>query len=237
MRAGDRAIEIGDGGDERWPGVAFAVARIVRIAPIPAAGMKAERSALAQIRDAAFAQIRLCDCARKRLRHREQTPCRFGRAGRRWRLAAKVAGRLGPWQAEKPARFIQGIPQRAQAFVGSDQIEQIAMIAGRGIGPFAGCALAVVGGAQADIEAAAGIVVDVADQPIASFAPAIGEIVTAHRLGLSRETACQLRGWSLHRDRPVRLRHGRCRPGARCARANGGQAGRRAPMRRSPQWE
>ena len=47
VRAGDRAVEIGDGGDQRGPGVTCAVARVVRIAAIPAAGMKAERSAVA----------------------------------------------------------------------------------------------------------------------------------------------------------------------------------------------
>ena len=107
------------------------------------------------------------------------------------------------------------------------------MIAGGGVGPFASPAPGVVSASQAHIEAAARIVVDITDEPVAPFAPTVREIVTAHRFGLAREAVCQLCGWSLHRRCPLTPRHGRRRPEVRHGRADGAKAGRRAPMFRS----
>ena len=44
----------------------------------------------------------------------------------------------GTWQGEKAARFVHGLAKIAQVAVETDQVEQIAMLAGRGVGPFAG---------------------------------------------------------------------------------------------------
>jgi hypothetical protein len=52
-----------------------------------------------------------------------------------------------------------------RAMVG-DEVEQIAMLARSGIGPFAGGAAAVIGTLQPDIEAAAGGVLDIANDPV-----------------------------------------------------------------------
>ena len=63
------------------------------------------------------------------------------------------------------------------------------MLAGRSIGPFAGGPLRRV--LKTHEHRAARRIVDVADQPVAALAPAVGEIVTAHRLGLAREAVRQ----------------------------------------------
>ena len=67
------------------------------------------------------------------------------------------------------------------------------MFAGGGVGPFAGGAPAAVRTVEPDEQAASWCVGNVADQPIASFAMAVGEIVAAHRLGIARETVGQIR--------------------------------------------
>ena len=60
------------------------------------------------------------------------------------------------------------------------------MLAGGGVGPFAGDAFAGYIAAQAYEHRAASGVPDIADLPIVSDPPPVGEIVTAHRLGLPR---------------------------------------------------
>jgi hypothetical protein len=54
-----------------------------------------------------------------------------------------------------------------RAIVGYE-VEQIAMLASGGIGPFAGCAAAVIGTLQPDIEAAARRVLNITDDPVAA---------------------------------------------------------------------
>ena len=66
------------------------------------------------------------------------------------------------------------------------------MLAGGGIGPFAGGALAAIRPFQPNEQAAAGRVRDIANEPVATRATTVGEIMAAHRLRLTRKTACQL---------------------------------------------
>ena len=68
------------------------------------------------------------------------------------------------------------------------------MLARGGVGPFAGGALAALRPAQADEQAAARRVRDIADQPVAALAAAVGEIMAAHRLGIAREPVRQFGG-------------------------------------------
>ena len=70
------------------------------------------------------------------------------------------------------------------------------MLAGGGVGPFAGRSLRRL--LQPDEHRAARRVARVADQPVAALAPAIGEIVAAHRLGLARETMRQFGSVARH---------------------------------------
>src|SRR5712671_7927266 len=87
------------------------------------------------------------------------------------------------------------------------------MLAGGGVGPFAGSALAMVRSAQADEQAATPGVGDIADQPVAALAMTVGEIVAAHRLGIAREEAGQVGGGRRH-DGALTLP-----PDRRCARS------------------
>src|SRR5882724_1453541 len=66
------------------------------------------------------------------------------------------------------------------------------MLAGGGVGPFAGGAVTIVGTLQPDIEAAARRVHGVAGDPVAARTPPVGEVMTAHRLGIAREAARQI---------------------------------------------
>src|SRR5581483_10136261 len=73
----------------------------------------------------------------------------------------------------------------------ADHVEQVAVLARGGVGPFAGGAATGFRALEPDEHRAARCVADVTDQPVAAFAPSIGEIMTAHRLGLARETVRQ----------------------------------------------
>lgn len=85
------------------------------------------------------------------------------------------------WQAQKAPGFLERLGKSAAALGRSDDIEQIAMFAGRGIGPFARWSLVHVD--KADIKTAARCIAHIADQPVAALPPSAGEIVTAHGLG------------------------------------------------------
>jgi hypothetical protein len=187
VHAGDRAVEGGHGGEQHRPGLA----RRIVVGAIEAARMKAQRGEIVQRSDGPPAQISLGERAPDGLRHGEQTSGRFGQAHGRRR---QMPERLKPRQAQEAARLAEHVVQAVEPAHPRDQVEQVAMLAGGGVGPFAGRALAAVGAAQPDIETAAGRVVGVADQPVAAFALAAGEIVAAHRLCLAREAARELGG-------------------------------------------
>ena len=63
------------------------------------------------------------------------------------------------------------------------------MLAGGSVSPFAGGALSAVRACEANEQAAARRVGNVADDPLATPAAAVGEVMAAHRLGITRETA------------------------------------------------
>ena len=129
MNPGDRAGEIGDGGDHGRPGFGGRF----RMRTIVAAWMEAEASGFVQSHNAASVQIRLYDCARNRLRHGEQAACRFrrscrglGQSGmgtRRWVRAIS-------WRSEKSPCLGGDIGEMDEAVMPADDVEQIAMLAG-----------------------------------------------------------------------------------------------------------
>ena len=109
---------------------------------------------------------------------------------------------LGPWQGEEAARLVQGVAQARQALVCGDQVEQVAMLAGGGVGPFACCPPPGLGASQAHIEAAAWRVLDIADEPVAALAAAVRQIAAADRLGIAREAARQVGCGVVHHGLP-----------------------------------
>src|SRR6266480_2062217 len=67
-----------------------------------------------------------------------------------------------------------------------------------GVRPFSGGTLAAVWPCETDEQAAAWRVGDVADDPVATPAAAVGEVMAAHRLGTTREAARQVGGLRRH---------------------------------------
>src|SRR5690606_23269108 len=80
----------------------------------------------------------------------------------------------------------------------ADHIEQITVLARGRVGPLAGGSLAAFRAEQPDIHGASWCIARVADDPIAPDAPTVGEVLTTHRLGLARETVCQIAGGCAH---------------------------------------
>ena len=80
-------------------------------------------------------------------------------------------GAVGLWrwsgEAQERRRLVERVAQPVKASIERDQVEKIAMLAGGGVGPLAGGALAGGGPLQPDEKAAARCVPDVADEPIA----------------------------------------------------------------------
>ena len=68
------------------------------------------------------------------------------------------------------------------------------MLAGRGVGPFAGRTRAGIGSGKPHIEAAARRVHDIADNPVMALAMPVREVMTAHGLRVAREAARQIGG-------------------------------------------
>ena len=109
-----------------------------------------------------------------------------------------VCCRVRSWQTEKAPCFIRDVGEIGEAAAFADDVEQIAMLAGRRVSPFAGRTLASLRPVQPDEEGAPRRVTDVANQPVAAFSPAVGEVVAAHRLGIARETVRQIGGLMAH---------------------------------------
>ena len=112
----------------------------VLVRPIVAARVEAQASGSVQSRNAAIAQIRFYESARNRLRHGEQSSCRLRRSdrGSRRSRSMPIRFRLGMRQAEERTRLIGDVLEVDQAAAFADDVEQIAMLAGGGVGPFAG---------------------------------------------------------------------------------------------------
>ena len=106
--------------------------------------------------------------------------------------------RVGSWQAEKAPCFIGDVGEIGEAAAFADDVEQIAMLAGRRVRPFASGTLAGLRSSQPDEEGAPWRVADIANQPVAALPPAVGEVVAAHRLGIARETVRQIGGLMAH---------------------------------------
>lgn len=84
-------------------------------------------------------------------------------------------------QAEERPGLVGHVLETDQTAGPADDVEQVAMLTGGGIGPFAGGALAAFRPDQADEQRAARGVEDVAGQPVAALAMAGGEVAAALR--------------------------------------------------------
>jgi len=171
MRPGDGAAKIGDRGDHRRP----ILGRRVIARPIIAAWMETKTLGSAQVSDAAFAQIGLRWSAGNRPRHCEQPPRRFRRSRWSWRpRQAPFRFWLRSRQAEKTPGLNGDVAKVGKPATFPDHVEQIAMIAHGGIGPFPRRALAGFSALQPHEHRAARRVSHIADQPIISLASTVG---------------------------------------------------------------
>jgi hypothetical protein len=97
---------------------------------------------------------------------------------------------------EKPPRLLDNLAKVEETKAMPNDVQEIAMLAGCGIGPLARRTFRRV--VEPHKHRAAAGVVDIPDQPIPPLTLAVGEIVSAHRLGFSPETMCQFGGVAEH---------------------------------------
>ena len=102
----------------------------------------------------------------------------------------RVGCRRRTRHAQERTRFIGDIVELVEAATFADDVEQIAMLAAGGVGPFAGRSFR--GLLEPHEHRAARRIADIADEPVVALAASVGEIMAAHRLGLARETARQV---------------------------------------------
>ncbi len=106
--------------------------------------------------------------------------------------------RFGFWQTQKAPCFVGDVGEIGDAAAFTDDVEQIAMLPGRRVGPFASGTLPGVRPSQPHEKGAPWRVADIANQPVAAFSSAVGEVVTTHRLGIACETVRQIGGLMAH---------------------------------------
>ena len=94
------------------------------------------------------------------------------------------------WQAQKGACFLGNIGKFGEAPRQPDQVEQITVLAGRGILPLPCRAFGRV--IEPDEKGAPRCVVRIANQPVIAVFPAGIEVTAAHRLSLATETMGQI---------------------------------------------
>ena len=137
LDAGDIAVDIGDGSKQRRP----AFEQSVSVCAIIDRRVVAQGGPVEPSGDATGAQIGLRRCAGNRPSGSEQATRRFGRATRcRWHMTElRRRSDRGRRQGEKAARFVDRFAKAIQVAVEADQIEQIAMLAGRGVGLMFNC--------------------------------------------------------------------------------------------------
>jgi hypothetical protein len=131
MRARDAIVEIGNGGDHRRP----CLGRRMLVGAIEAARVETQASGSADVRNAAFPQIRLYVRADDWLRDTKQSSCCFGRTVR-CRTLPMLPARLPLrwWNAEKGPGLADNVFEVEQSTALADDVEKIAMLTGRGVG-------------------------------------------------------------------------------------------------------
>ena len=153
--------------------------------------------------DAATGQIGLDRRTPDRLRHGDQSPCRFRRShgctGRCW-----IDGRdkVDPRQAQEAPRLLGDIAERGQATALPDHVEQITVLGRGGIGPMTGSTGASLRPLQPDEHRPPRCVTCIADGPVLTLSSPVGEVMPTHGLGVPREPARKLCCIARHHERP-----------------------------------
>jgi hypothetical protein len=100
-----------------------------------------------------------------------------------------MLGAVVYWEAQKPSSVVEGIAEPEMAAGLRDDIEQIAVLPGLSIGPFACGATTVRRRGETNIKTAARRIASISDQPVAAFSPSGGKIVATYRLSSRGEAA------------------------------------------------
>ena len=137
LNAGDIAVEVGDGSKQRRPAFERSIVRLAVVdRRVIAQGGPVEPSG-----DATGPQISFGQRAGNGVASTKQAARRFGRGGRGWWHMTEIRRRWdrGTRQGEKAARFVHRLAKIAQVAVEADQVQEIAMLAGRVVGLMFNC--------------------------------------------------------------------------------------------------
>ena len=107
------------------------------------------------------------------------------------------------WQAEKATSLSDDVAEPKQPTAFLDDVEQIAVLASRRIGPLASGTLPRTRSAQPNKHRPTGRVVDVSNDPVPADTPTIVEIVAADEFGLLGKQACEIRGLGWYGRSPI----------------------------------
>ena len=118
---------------------------------------------------------------------------------------AKVSGdfRRGSRQVEELSGLVGDVAEVIKGAGLADDVEEVAAFPRRGIRPMADPARARPPAPKAHESRGARSIPDVADDPISSGSPAVGEIAAADRLGMAREAVGEVRSRGPHVDAVV----------------------------------
>ena len=220
LHAEDGAVFAGDGGDQRREPAhrrAFAIAKL---------GVIAQRREAAA-RQPASVQVALGMAAGDGAALPPQAARRFGGV-----VGAAAARGRRSRQGEEGARLVERRAQRRRAGAVADEVEEVAVLAGRGVGPLARRSRA----GEADEERAPAGAVEIARHPVAAELAAVRQVAPADGLGAGAERGGDAGGGGLlvlHAGLLQCVRDARYRPasppagaGGRAASAKRGRAAR-----------
>jgi hypothetical protein len=90
-------------------------------------------------------------------------------------------------QAQETASFCKDVSEALKALGAGDDVEEIAMFAGRCVRPLAGGAFAAVRPGEAHKQAASRRILGVANEPICALSPAVRQVAPTDSLGIPRK--------------------------------------------------
>ena len=186
MHALQGPCPIGDRSDQRRSGEAPGLALI----PMPALRVEAQRAHVATLGEAPGAEVgfrkRACD------RHRGRKQARGGfwcSARGLWLLGHGNIWDYRRRTAKMRAGLGQKIGKAGDARPFANDVEEIAVFAGCGIGVFPSCTRPRGRPDESHEERAARVVLQIADHPVGAFPPPGGKVVTTNAFGMGRKLA------------------------------------------------
>ena len=181
-----RAIEVGDAGNHRWPGLGRKVARQADNSSADGNGELPPWCTWAVFPDAANGPQPWFPRSDPTSQTAVLPPPAI-QAGTAGRADFKTEFWFSARQVQKSPCLLGDLAEVAKPKTFADDVEQIAVLAGRGVGPLAGAGPFGESWSRTNIEWPGELWTSPTSQYPRPLALAIGEIMTAHRLGLARE--------------------------------------------------